>query len=315
MDLNGTLLANFDFGGNGPEGSLWATAAAAAPRGNLVIVGYFGGLAGFPLVSPLFPAITGRASFIIKLDAELRGILFSTFFPGDASTVAVDPAGNIYLTGSTTASDFPLSPGTYQTKAPAHDRFGSARYAFLTALSPAGDRILYSTYFGADGVSCSGGGSCIGVYGRTSATAIALDRSGAVVIAGVTDARDLPTTPGALGPTCLCSSKSSAGFVAKFSAGAKALEWSTFVNATQSLDFLSGVGIGSLALDPLGNIIVAGGASNFFPTTAGVLQPTLSSSSGGFIAKLNGTGTSLIWSTYFGSSLFEKGVSALANDP
>ncbi len=79
-------------------------------------------------------------------------------------------------------------------------------------------------------------------------------------------------------------------------------------------EFELGIQLNGLAFDPAGNVIVAGRAPNGFPTTDGVVQPTLSSNYGGLIAKLNATGTSLIWSTYFGSSSLTIGATALAVD-
>lgn len=51
----------------------------------------------------------------------------------------------------------------------------------------------------------------------TSATAVAIDSSGAIVFGGVTTAFDLPTTPGTLAPACACSLYSGSGFIAKLS--------------------------------------------------------------------------------------------------
>jgi hypothetical protein len=308
-ESNGTPLVSFDIGGDGSP-----TSAATDAQGNLVIVGAAG--SRFPRVMALFPSVTGPAGFILKLDSELRGIVFSTLLKDVANAVAIDTAGNIYVTGSTSAADFPITPNAYQTRPPAHDGFGTAHYAFLTEISSNGQRLLYSTYFGADAVNCIGGSRCIGAFGGTSGRSLALDRSGSVLIAGVTNARDLPVTPGTLATACVCSYFSGAGFIAKLSPGAeRQLEWSTFLNPTQTRDFQLAVEVDALALDAAGDIVMAGRAPNVFFTTAGVVQPRLpvSAQAGGFIAKLNNAGTSLIWSTYFGSYI-TRGVSALAAD-
>jgi len=202
---------------------------------------------------------------------------------------------------------FPLTPDAYQSKLPAHTAFGGPSYAFLTELSPDGSSILYSTYFGGDKVDCNGGSHCLPAFPYTSARAVALSASGDTVVAGVTDALDLPITPGVLGTTCLCGyDLGSAGFAVKFSSSVpRTLVWSTFLNPTQPLSPLGpSVRINAVALDAANNIVIGGSAPNTFPTTAGVVQPSLpaSSEAGGFVAKLNSSATHLIWSTFFGGS-------------
>jgi uncharacterized protein (TIGR03437 family) len=140
-------------------------------------------------------------------------------------------------------------------------------------------------------------------------------------MAGVTTASDLPTTPGVFGPTCNCSNLFPAGFLAVFSPGAtQALVWSTFVNVTGGSLGVPGtpsIGIGPLAFDAAGNLVVGGSAAPGLPTTAGAIQPdSLGSGYGAFLAKVSGTGTSLLWCTYFGGggAGITGGVGALAMD-
>jgi uncharacterized protein (TIGR03437 family) len=297
-DPNGVPLASYDFGSLNNIGVPQAHAAAVDPQGNLIIVGEVGS-AGFPLVNPLFPSVSIEpysAALVVKLDSQLHSVLFSTLLPSPsrANAVTLDSSGNIYVAGDATASDFPLSPGAYHTKYPG---------AFVTAISSKGDRILYSTYLNGENTLCSENGSvsqCSGPNVPTSARTIALDASGAIVIGGTTQALDLPVIPGALGTTCVCGPDSPAGFVAKFSSGARQLLWATYVNP-QALGASKGVFLDTLALDSAGNVIVGGQASSF-PTTPGTVQPVFPGyiDLAGFVAKLSNTGTSLIWSSYFG---------------
>lgn len=296
LDLNGTRLASLDIAQIASS-----TAAATDAQGDLIIVG----------------ADASYLGIILKVDPQLHGTLFSKSLPASIHAVAVDASGDIYVTGTTSSASFPVTAGAYQTKPPGGDNWGRAAYAFLTKISPGGDQLLYSTYFGDDFTNCIGGSSCLGAFGLTTGTAIALDLSGAVVIAGTTTASGLPTTTGAFERTCACGHTNYSGFIAKFQpAAAQQLPWSTFLNAPGAP--YSSVAVGSLALDAVGNVIVGGSAPPGLPTTSGAIQPAVipvpgTADSAGFLVKLNNNGTAVIWGTYFGGSLYSY-VKALAVD-
>ncbi len=307
---NGTELASFDFA------AATQIAAATDAQGNLIVVGV-ADRHGFPVSASSAVLDTDQAAFVLKLDSQLHGILFTKLFPGpsSANAVALDPNGNIFIAGATTAPDFPVTSGAFQSSGPVPTDFGTETYAFLTELSLDGGNILYSTFFGGKEVPCSGGSACIGVFAYTSINALALEGSGAVVVAGMTDASDFPVTPGALGGSCMCGNMAGSGFVAMFMPGAaQQLLWSAALNADIQVPGPQYVQITSLALDAAGNVIVGGSSPIAFPTTPGVLQPApppISSGAGsildaGFVAKVNNLGTSLIWSTYFGSGTVES---------
>jgi hypothetical protein len=118
----GNVLASFDFGGSSISFPDAPYGAAVDPQGNLVIVG-FTSSQDFPVAGPPIQNTSPPAGFILKLDSQLTSIIFSTLLGGSqggtyANAVALDPAGNIYLTGSTGASDFPVTPGAFQTAGP-----------------------------------------------------------------------------------------------------------------------------------------------------------------------------------------------------
>ena len=297
LDLVGSRLASMDI-----AQITYPSAAAADEQGNLILSG--------SAASP------STGSVVVKIDPQLRNILFVRTLPAGIGAVAADANGNIYLTGSTSDPNFPVTADAYQTKPPGAYPIGSPSYAFLTKLSPGGDRLLYSTYFGNDATSCTGGSACIGVFGQTGGTAIAVDASGAVVIGGNTTTYNLPTTADALATNCTCTYRNNTGFVAKFQpGGAQQLLWSTFLT-TSSLPpaYEASFTLSSLALDPAGNVIVGGSGPPGLPGTPGSLQPSFDINfNTGFLAKLNSSGTTVIWGTYFGGSRFTR-VSALALD-
>jgi uncharacterized protein (TIGR03437 family) len=288
LDLKGNRLASVDL--PQVEDPL---AAATDAQGDLILAGRDASFQGL----------------ILKLDPQLRNTLLSKTLPGTIGAITVDGSGNIYLTGSTNSATFPVTAGAFQTKPPGGDNFGKATYAFVTEISSSG-QLIYSTYFGDDATNCTTGSSCVGAFGSTLGTAIAVDPSGAIAVAGTSSASHLPTTNGAVATTCACASRSPAGFVARFQpAAAQQLQASTFLNSGGVLG--SSIGVTSVALDSAGGVIVAGSASFGLPTTAGTIQPSPfpivgSANSGGFLVKFNSAASAVIWGTYFGGSAFSN---------
>jgi len=207
-------------------------------------------------------------------------LAFSTFLGGNGSDraagIAVDSAGNVYLTGDTLSTNFPVTPGAIQTaKAPFNFD------AFVTKMNATGTALIYSTYFGG--------------ANRDSGTDIAVDAAGNAYITGLTDSSDLPTTPGAFRTTPVLTDETTA-YVTKLNASGTALVYSTYLAP------LLGVGI---AVDSAGNAYLAGQANADYPTTPGAFQTTSAGSSEAFVTKMNSTGTALVYSTFLGGSGFD----------
>ena len=131
----------------------------------------------FPTVKPLQPANAGlRDVFVCKISPTGLTLLFSTFFGGSGEELAgltVDPSGSVWLVGLTTSTNLPLA-------SPIQDRFGGGTWdAFVARLSPAGDKLAFSTYLGG--------------AGNDQGAAIALDRTGNAYVAGASTSANLPT--------------------------------------------------------------------------------------------------------------------------
>ena len=249
------------------------TSIAVDASGYAYIAGY--------TTSPDFPATTGQFkgytdAFVTKLNPAGTAIVYSTIFGGSADdqafAIALDGAGNAYVTGITLSSDFPVA-GTGLPAAVAGD-------AMLTKIGPTG-ALIYSRTFG--------GGA------PTTGKGIAVDNSGQAYIAGSTHSPNLPVTAGAF------QNRNSSGFVAKFSPNA-AISYATYLGGTRS-DTPE-----AIALDASGNAYIAGSTlSSDFPVTAFALQTTLRGSSDAFIAKLNPSGTALVYSTFLGGANSDSG--------
>jgi hypothetical protein len=188
--------------------------------------------------------------------------------------IAVDGAGNAYVIGSTTSTDFPTTAGAFQTA------LAGVENAFVAKLDPTGASLIYSTYLG-------GSPSAFGL-------GIAVDASGNAYVIGTTTSTDFPTTAGAF-QTAFGGNQDA--FVAKLDPTGARLVYSTYLGGS-SYD----VGL-SIAVDAAGNAYVAGfTGSTDFPTTPGAFQTALGGTEDAFVAKLDPTGASLVYSTYLGGS-------------
>jgi len=230
--------------------------------------------------------------FLTKRSPDGKQIVYSTYLGGSIydypTGIAVDAAGNAYVTGVTFSPDFPATGDALQKKLPAPSS------AFLAKISPDGGTLLYSTFLG--------GSTADAAY------AIALDRSGNVYLTGWAGSADFPVTEGAfqaqIRQDCPHASvyypTHGDAFVAKISADGRNLIYSTFLGGT-----CADLGLG-IAVDPAGNAYVAGVTSSAdFPTTKGVVQETPAPNpdyynNTGFLAKLNTQGSGLIFATYVG---------------
>jgi uncharacterized protein (TIGR03437 family) len=191
-------------------------------------------------------------------------------------------------------------------------------------MSSAGDRLLYSTLLGGAAVNCNGGSHCVPITTSTAVLAIAVDQNGFATVAGRTNAVDFPATAGAVQTTCHCLEYAGNGFVTRLNADASGVVWSTFLGGSPygATQYPYGVNtVSALALDAAGNAVVAGKTDAVdFPVTSGALQAALAGPSAalpratdGFLAKLNATGTALVFSTYLGGSAADE-IDAISTD-
>jgi hypothetical protein len=244
--------------------------------------------ANFPLMNPLQPTYGGGTSdaFVTEINPTGSALVYSTYVGGsgqdDGNGIAVDSSGNAYITGYTISTNFPTTPGAFQTAC------GSCYFengtwigtAFVTEISPTGSALAYSTYLGGSGAN--------------NGIGIAVESSGNAYVSGSTNSSDFPTTPGAFQTTFEGSYKA---FVTKINATGSALIYSTYLGGS-SYDGGSGI-----AVDGEGNSYVTGYTeSTDFPVTPGAFQTTFKGSADAFVTKFNPSGSALVYSTYIGGS-------------
>ena len=304
-------------GGSGDEGLGSCAGIAVDSDGNAYVVGGTTSI-DFPTtkdsVQPTYgggPVPSDRwyacgDAFVSKVDPTGSTLVYSTYLGGtgcESSSgigVAVDSQGSAYVTGITASTDFPVTPGAFQTSFRGWRQDGSdSGDAFVTKISPDGSRLEYSTYLGGSG-------------NEVVDDTIAVDPAGNAYVGGTTDSTDFPTTPGAFQTSLTgtnCADKDGNPlpcpdvFVTKLNATGSSLIYSTLIGGSNWEDVLA------LGLDASGNVWVTGSTgSSDYPTTAGAYQK--SSHRGGcgeppiwdcdhvFVTKLNAHGSALIYSTY-----------------
>jgi hypothetical protein len=238
---------------------------------------------------------TWGAAFITKMNPTGTALVYSTYLGGSqgaqGEAIAIDSAGDAYVTGGTYSTNFPTTPGALQTTclACAYPTDGDA---FVTELNPTGSGLIYSTYLGGNPP-----GQALGQL----AGSIAIDASGDAYVVGFTNSSDFPTTPGAFQTTCAgCGISSDDGFVSELNPSGSALIYSTYLGGSH------GTEASAIALDATGDAYVTGDTlSTDFPVTPGAFQTTCSQPYcwDAFVTELNSTGTGLVYSTFLGGGI------------
>ncbi len=230
----------------------------------------------FPTVDPYDDSMNGVDTFISKF-SPTGSLTYSTFLGGSnndyPSEISVDDSGNIYVSGYTYSSDFPTANAYSSSNSGSYD-------SFITKMSPAGDSLMYSTYFG---------GSADENYNYH-----AIDNSGKVYLLGQTTSSDLPTA------NAYCDSLSHSGirdvFIARFSSSGNSLEYCTYLGGTDHDYPLA------IAADNSGNAYITGYTdSDDFPMV-NAYDDSYGDNYDGFVAKLSIDSQALLFSTYLGGT-------------
>jgi hypothetical protein len=255
-----SLIYSVFLGGVGPD---HAENLAVDPAGQPVVVGWTYS-SDFPVTNALQPQYLGDGAegFITKLSADGQSRLFSTFLGGSGDDfiygVALDTATNVYVTGSTTSTNFPTLSGLSATNSGGSD-------VFVAKLDAGGTHLIYSTYVGGDT--------------SDEAWGIAVDGSNTAWVAGHTLSTNFPTAQ----PLQAASGGADDGFLFALDPSGTVLGFSTYLGGGFSDEPLA------LTLDAAGSAYVVGisYSTNFFP--AGSLPAFQSAPAGlgdAFVLKL-----------------------------
>ena len=227
--------------------------------------------------------------YVTKFAKNGDSLVFSTFLGGNGSdlihSMTLDASNNIYITGETRSTDFPVTAGCFQSTYAGN---GSGGYywnggdAFLTKMNPTGTSLIFSTY--------------VGGYEADAAYEVALSPSQDIYIVGKTASGNFPVTAGSpiFNYNVLGAND---GFICKFKPDGKSMLYSKMMGGTGE-DWFEGVYV-----NKADEAYVAGisKSSNFY-TTSKAYQKTSAGGADVVVVKFNALGQNVVYSTYLGGS-------------
>jgi uncharacterized protein (TIGR03437 family) len=282
----------------------------------------------FPLHLPLQSVIgvaeggVQQTGFLAKLSPN-GAVLYSTFLggtngPSRINAIAADAQGNAYVTGETFAGDYPRTAGLPAAGADGPGP-GSYSAAFFAKISPAGDKVLYAGGLGDTGRTCGCCSSCFLSTLSNAGLALAVDAAGNAYIACNTNGGGMSTAgalvPGGVGP-----------FIAKVNASGTGMVYVTYLGAGDAQPGIGTVAtdsVSAISADAAGNAYITGSTADpNFPATPGAFQTMLANPAtppfegppDAFVAKLNSSGSAMVWATFLGGSGADQ-ANTIAVDP
>jgi hypothetical protein len=228
--------------------------------------------------TPYQASLLGAANaFVAELNPTGSQLVYSTYLGGSSydqsNGIAIDGAGDAYVTGYTDSSNFPTAGSPFQSKS-------SSPTAFVAELNRSGSQLVYSTYLGGTVYDWAG--------------AIAIDSTGDAYVTGYTWSSNFPTAGTPFQATLKGNENA---FVTELNHSGTALIYSTYLGGSAE-DY--GLGI---ALDVDNDAFITGGATSYdFPTAGTPFQKLIKGSVNAFVTELNPVGTGLVYSTFVGGS-------------
>ncbi|UCD94945.1 MAG: SBBP repeat-containing protein [Candidatus Zixiibacteriota bacterium] len=301
-----TLIASTFFGSVGEENTMRNTSIVLDALGNVFVAGQALFATYFPTTDNAYDTSYNGSSdvFVSKFSGDLSTLLASTLLGTagyeEANSIAIDQNGDVFIAGYTRHTQFPTTPGAYDST---YAGTGSMQWGgdlFVAKFDPDLTTLLASTLVG-------GSDWDEGSY-------MAIDSYGKVIITGTTNSSDFPVTPTAYDTIFHGGSYGGDVYVSKLSNDLTTLEASTFLGGNAN-DWAYGI-----TLDAGGNVYITGHIpSPDFPTSPDAFDRVYDGIGGAdvgddsYVSKLSNDLTILLASTFLGGSCWENG-NALAVD-
>lgn len=305
--IDPTLAYSTYLGGSSAD---TVNAVAVDREGNTYMTGGASSV-NFPVTPGAFqgtysgPGFSLTNAFVTKMNADGSALLYSTYLGGDIQDVgngiAVDEAGNAYITGSSLLKGFPTTSGAFQ----AQPRSNYSN-AFVAKINPKGTGLIYSTYLS---------GSRILIEGNIildAGNAIALDKQGNAYVTGIANSTDFPTTANALQKINKAAGNSGSNtFIAVVNPQGSGLKFSTYLGGSglppepQELGVPFGDVANGIAVDSAGKMFITGYTYSFdFPVSRDAFQKINNAvavqQTNAFVSKIDPETGTLDYSTYLG---------------
>jgi hypothetical protein len=271
----------------GTSGADWIQSIFVNDNGEMVVIGVFKEWSELPIThkfSDEKQENRGNAC-VIRFNAKGDAILSATVLGPSWYLDAVrDREGNIYMAGTTSSTSFPVSAQAYD---PSYNGGTSEGLGdlFVTKLTPAGDKILFSTFLG-------------GTMDE-SPPSICLDAANNIIVYASTTSSDLPVTANALGRS-LTGKKDA--FLAKLSNDGKQLLYLSYLGGNEKVS----EGAGNIVVSKNGDVYLSGGTDAAdFPVTPDATQSTIKGGIDIFVSVFDSSLTTLKFSTFLGGSANE----------
>ena len=246
-------------------------------------------------------------AFVAKITPSGHDFVYVGYIAGAASevanAVAVDAAGNAYVTGwtnsdataSATTGLFPVAVGPDLVH-------GGEIDVFVAKVNASGTGLSYCGYIGGSGTE--------GFAGGTPVACVAVDAAGSARIGSVTSSTEA-TFPVLLGPDLTYNGGNFDAFVAKVKPDGTALDWCGYIGGSGTFELINGI-----AVDGLGHTFVGGETNSSEATFPVAVGPdlTIDGFTDAFVARVKSDGTALDWCGYIGGSANSESVRALAVD-
>ncbi len=262
--------------------------------------------------------LSGTDIAITKWDTTGTSLIYSTYLGGSSDEVPhsliVNEYSELYVMGTTGSLNFPTTPNGFDTSFNIHSpvipvqipnaglNYENGSDITVTKFDSSGSNLLASTYLGGTQTDGLNIGTTRFNYADEFRGEIDLDKNGKVYIVSCTKSNDNPTT--SIGFQTTKPNPNSTdldGIIYKLNQDLSILEWTNYLGGSTADAAYS------VAIDLNNNIYVSGGtASNDFPISSLGFDTTSNGGIDGFVSHITGDGSSLLYSTYYGSPTYDQ---------